>query len=55
MKKTSHLALPALLLFASLSLIPQSASAHCEVPCGIYADELRFQSMLEELVPSLYS
>lgn len=22
--------------------------AHCEVPCGIYADQLRFQQMLED-------
>jgi len=24
------------------------ADAHCEVPCGIYADQLRFESMLED-------
>jgi len=24
------------------------ARAHCEVPCGIYADELRFEQMLED-------
>ena len=27
---------------------PQVASAHCEVPCGIYADQHRFESMLED-------
>jgi len=25
-----------------------AASAHCEVPCGIYTDQLRFESMLED-------
>lgn len=24
------------------------ADAHCEVPCGIYADQLRFESMVED-------
>lgn len=24
------------------------ASAHCQVPCGIYGDQLRFQQMLED-------
>jgi nickel superoxide dismutase len=26
----------------------QTASAHCEVPCGIYADQHRFEEMLED-------
>ena len=26
----------------------QVASAHCEVPCGIYADQHRFEEMLED-------
>ncbi|MEM6366311.1 MAG: superoxide dismutase [Ni] [Planctomycetota bacterium] len=26
----------------------QNAAAHCQVPCGIYGDQLRFQSMLED-------
>ena len=26
----------------------QTASAHCEVPCGIYTDQVRFQQMLED-------
>jgi nickel superoxide dismutase len=26
----------------------QTASAHCEVPCGIYADQRRFEEMLED-------
>ncbi len=32
-------------LFASQA---QQALAHCEVPCGIYADERRFEQMLED-------
>ena len=31
-----------------LLALPQSASAHCEVPCGIYADQMRFEMMLED-------
>jgi nickel superoxide dismutase len=26
----------------------RTVSAHCEVPCGIYADQHRFESMLED-------
>jgi len=26
----------------------RSADAHCEVPCGIYADQMRFEMMLED-------
>ncbi|MCH5375396.1 MAG: superoxide dismutase, Ni, partial [Planctomycetes bacterium] len=26
----------------------QPVSAHCEVPCGIYHDQLRFEQMLED-------
>ena len=32
-----------------LLALPQSASAHCEVPCGIYADQMRFEMMLEDV------
>ena len=28
--------------------ITKTANAHCEVPCGIYADEMRFKQMLED-------
>jgi len=30
------------------SLIPSRAIAHCQVPCGIYGDQLRFEMMLED-------
>ena len=39
------LALPLALLTLAL---PQLAGAHCQVPCGIYGDERRFQEMLED-------
>ncbi len=29
-------------------LCPRIVSAHCEVPCGIYDDQLRFEQMLED-------
>lgn len=29
-------------------MIASVASAHCQVPCGIYGDQLRFQQMLED-------
>ncbi len=31
-----------------VALAAQSVSAHCEVPCGIYGDQRRFESMLED-------
>ena len=37
-----------LLTAIALGLTAQTAHAHCEVPCGIYGDQLRFQSMLED-------
>ena len=38
-----------LLILAVTLLIPsQFVAAHCEVPCGIYADQLRFEQMLED-------
>ena len=40
------------MMLASLSLVAvlltaRYTSAHCEVPCGIYADQARFEQMLE--------
>ena len=38
-----------LLLVAVTLLIPSHfVAAHCEVPCGIYADQRRFEEMLED-------
>lgn len=33
---------------AALFAYDRILEAHCEVPCGIYADELRFEQMLED-------
>jgi nickel superoxide dismutase len=33
-----------------LLALPQSARSHCEIPCGIYDDHARVQSMLEDAV-----
>ena len=31
----------------SLFLLPALVGAHCEIPCGIYGDEGRFDALLE--------
>ena len=43
--KTKTIAVLALLIGA---VGAGRAMAHCEVPCGIYADQLRFEQMLED-------
>lgn len=35
-------------VLTTLACCSTRALAHCEVPCGIYADQLRFQQMLED-------
>lgn len=37
-----------LMTVLALCLAARTVHAHCEVPCGIYDDQLRFQSMLED-------
>jgi nickel superoxide dismutase len=38
------------LLFLALAFgIPAAALAHCQIPCGIYDDEMRFQMMAEDI------
>lgn len=37
------------LMIGLLGLAPRLASAHCQVPCGIYDDHARVQSMLEDV------
>ena len=42
-------AIPTVLAAAVLALgVAPRAVAHCEVPCGIYADQMRFEGMLED-------
>src|SRR6056297_2428749 len=42
--------LPACTVVACVILAsnPATVQAHCQVPCGIYGDQLRFQQMLED-------
>jgi len=35
-------------VFGSVLLLPQPSHAHCQIPCGIYDDHARVQSMLED-------
>lgn len=44
MRKTAFI----LSIFALTAVMQRVAQAHCEVPCGIYADQARFQQMLED-------
>ena len=37
-----------LFAFILLLFVARSALAHCEVPCGIYDDQRRFEEMLED-------
>jgi nickel superoxide dismutase len=39
------LAILALVVF----VMPQEAASHCEIPCGIYGDDGRFASILEDI------
>lgn len=48
--------LPAILAFLSLVfLFPVAASAHCQIPCGIYDDHARVSLMLEDSATILKS
>ncbi|MCY3767398.1 MAG: superoxide dismutase [Gemmatimonadetes bacterium] len=40
---------PFVLLPLILLALHRSASAHCEIPCGIYGDEARFSAIAENL------
>jgi nickel superoxide dismutase len=46
------LAAGAALLAVSWGSAPQAVQAHCQIPCGIYDDEMRFR-MLEEHVTTI--
>jgi nickel superoxide dismutase len=39
-------------LALSMALMPVPVEAHCQIPCGIYGDEMRFQ-MLEEHITTI--
>jgi nickel superoxide dismutase len=38
-----------LICFASLFLLVVNVSAHCEIPCGIYDDEMRISMIFEHI------
>jgi len=42
------LPLIALTIAGAWLLVPQPAGTHCQIPCGIYDDHMRVQSMLED-------
>lgn len=48
MKTLKKIFLPTVLILSGLILLPLQASAHCQIPCGIYDDHARVQAMLED-------
>jgi nickel superoxide dismutase len=49
MQRLKHALITSSLTLGSLTLIaPQTLSAHCQVPCGIYDDNARVTAMLED-------
>jgi nickel superoxide dismutase len=51
MTRTLRTAVGAITLYAAAGfLAPGAASAHCEIPCGIYGDAMRFDMIEENLV-----
>jgi nickel superoxide dismutase len=38
----------AITVFGSILLLQQPVHAHCQIPCGIYDDHARVQSMIED-------
>ncbi len=44
----AKLFLPVLLVAFIAAPFSQKAMAHCQVPCGIFSDQLRFEAMLED-------
>jgi len=39
-----------ILALAVTALVPMRAGAHCQVPCGIFSDQIQFEAMLEAQV-----
>ncbi|NQV50863.1 MAG: superoxide dismutase [Candidatus Marinimicrobia bacterium] len=46
--KYSYEAISLFVIISAGLLIPPFAQAHCQIPCGIYDDDLRLQSMRED-------
>ena len=49
MKTTIKKSILALSFIGTALIIPQQLTAHCQVPCGIYDDNARVKSMLEDV------
>ncbi len=49
MKQTIKKTILTLSLVSMGLIIPQQLSAHCQIPCGIYDDNARVKSMLEDV------
>jgi nickel superoxide dismutase len=49
MKQTIKKSILALSLITTALIIPQQLTAHCQIPCGIYDDNARVKSMLEDV------
>ena len=47
-KRISSHVLALAMAIAVILALPQPSSAHCQIPCGIYDDHARVQSMLED-------
>ena len=45
-----NLALSAVVLMGSIMIFSNHVNAHCQIPCGIYDDHARVQTMLEDAV-----
>lgn len=41
--------IPILILFVMMVFSQQSLRAHCQIPCGIYTDEMRFHMIEEDI------
>ena len=45
-----NLALSAVILMGSIMMLSNHVNAHCQIPCGIYDDHARVQTLLEDAV-----
>ena len=48
-RQTLKKSILALALLSTGLVVPQQLSAHCQIPCGIYDDNARVKSMLEDV------
>ena len=48
MKQIKKMLVAGIVMAGTSLILPQTANAHCQVPCGIYDDTARVSSMLED-------